>query len=189
MNPELKSQHYIKIPHFITPERAAKLTAKLRNLSAKDGMTPNKVANSIGVYNFMPCLELLIEKIPQVTKTIEAPILPTYCYSRIYEHGAELKKHRDRAACEISLTLNVDGDREWPIWFQTASGENHSVLLQPGDAAIYLGCDAFHWREQYTGTDYIQIFMHYVRSRGPNAKAYFDRIKTRERRLGLNVQN
>ena len=31
-------------------------------------------------------------------------LVPTYNYSRIYEKGAILKKHKDRDACEISAT-------------------------------------------------------------------------------------
>jgi hypothetical protein len=34
-------------------------------------------------------------------------MLPTYSYARIYANGDELKKHRDRPACEVSVTLHL----------------------------------------------------------------------------------
>ena len=54
-------------------------------------------------------------------------------------------------ACEISLTVNLDGDEEWPIWIETPDGKEVRVSLKPGDAMIYLGCTARHWREEYKG--------------------------------------
>jgi len=47
---------------------------------------------------------------------------------------------------------------------------------------IYLGRIASHWREEYKGSYYSQVFLHYVRSRGECSYAYFD--KTRD-----NVKN
>jgi hypothetical protein len=45
---------------------------------------------------------------------------------------------------------------------------------------MYLGCQADHWREKFSGTEYTQLFMHYVRSNGPKAWAYFDKCKQQE---------
>ena len=46
------------------------------------------------------------------------------------------------------------------------------------DALLYLGCIAPHWRDEFYGTWYAQIFMHYVRSNGPAAGVYFDKGKS-----------
>jgi hypothetical protein len=47
--------------------------------------------------------------------------------------------------------------------------------LEPGDAMLYLGCVAPHWRNEFSGKEYCQAFMHYVQSDGPFAWAYFDK--------------
>jgi hypothetical protein len=41
---------------------------------------------------------------------------------------------------------------------------------------LYLGCVADHWRDTpFSGQNYSQLFLHYVRSNGSNAWAYFDK--------------
>ena len=74
------------------------------------------------------------------------------------------EKHRDRIPCEISVTLHLGGDSSWPIWIETPEKKRVDVDLDIGDAMIYLGCNAYHGRDEYKGTeDYIQVFMHFIR--------------------------
>ena len=77
----------------------------------------------------------------------------TYYYDRFYFPGQELKKHIDRPACEISVTVHIDTNikEHWPIWVKNVNGENISVVLEPGDAMIYKGCERPHWRESMPG--------------------------------------
>ena len=35
----------------------------------------------------------------------------------MYTKSDFLEKHRDRTACEISLSIRVDGDTDWPLYF------------------------------------------------------------------------
>jgi hypothetical protein len=117
----------------------------------------------------------LCEKTPEVSSIIGETVLPTYVYSRVYKQESKLVKHTDRDACEISLTLHLNGDSEWPIFILTPSGETRSVILNPGDVMIYRGCIAPHWRETFNGEWYTQVFLHYVLSRGKRSYAYFDK--------------
>lgn len=89
----------------------------------------------------------------------------TYYYDRFYFPGQELKRHADRDACEISVTVHVGTnlpkeDANWPIWIKTPDsytdqtkkeifvpGKECSVILRPGDGMIYKGCERPHWRE------------------------------------------
>ncbi|MBU3998973.1 MAG: hypothetical protein KKI03_15940, partial [Gammaproteobacteria bacterium] len=105
----------------------------------------------------------------------EERVLPTYTYARIYGNGESLPVHEDRAACELSLSMNLDADQVWPIWLKTPDGKPVAVHMQPGDAMMYLGCKTMHWREPFEGTRCTQVFMHYVFSFGPRAYAYFDK--------------
>jgi predicted 2-oxoglutarate/Fe(II)-dependent dioxygenase YbiX len=97
----------------------------------------------------------------------------------VYKKGATLERHRDREACEISLTLHLSSNSEWPIYIQRPDGEEVSVDLSPGDVMMYRGNIADHWRERFEGTEYVQVFLHYVRSRGPNNWAFFDKTRTK----------
>jgi hypothetical protein len=40
--------------------------------------------------------------------------------------------------------------------------------MEPGDAAIYLGCEIEHWREEFKGDWHAQTFLHYVDKNGQN---------------------
>jgi len=179
VNAQLEQNNFLFVPSFIDRDRAKCLQNKFYELEttgqySKDHQAPNSPA----IYNFKPFLELLCEKTAQVSSLIEEAALPTYTYARIYKNGEVLKRHRDRPACEISLTVHIGGDAPWDISVQKPNGEEVSLNLSVGDAMLYLGCTADHWRNQpYSGQNYSQIFLHYVRSNGPNSWAYFDKGK------------
>ncbi len=176
MNEQLTENNYIIIPNFISEERAEDLRVEFNNYCEVNNIPGDaQITESHSAHNYISFLELLCEKTPEVSKTLEESVLPTYVYSRVYKNGAELYPHTDRDACEISLTLHLGGDNSWPIWIETPTGEKRDVELSPGDAMVYLGKIASHWREKYQGESYTQVFLHYVRSRGDCAYAYFDK--------------
>ena len=177
MNKKLIDDNYIVLPNFISKERSSELSFEFLKYSRENNLEGDPQApNSFSAYNYIPFLELLCEKTPEVSSAIGEIVLPTYSYARVYKNGSELVKHTDRDACEVSLTLHLHGDSTWPIWIETPSGEHRSVDLSPGDAMVYLGKIAHHWRELYDGEYYTQVFLHYVRSRGDCAYAYFDKL-------------
>ena len=49
-------------------------------------------------------------------------LVPTYSYTRIYNKGNILKKHKDRPSCEISTTLHLGGDL-WPIFIDPTGAD------------------------------------------------------------------
>ena len=124
----------------------------------------------------------------------------TYYYDRFYFPGQELKKHTDRPACEISVTIHVSTNikESWPIWIKTpdtfedktiktASGENRFVHLEAGDGMVYKGCERPHWRDPMPGLlestlnkdeslYYHQIFFHYVLQDGIRAHHAWDMV-------------
>jgi len=178
MKQTLIDNNYLVIKNFIDVERAAALCKEFKDHCESNNLPgDNQVEESQAAYNYMSFLELLTEKTPEVSRAIEEHVLPTYTYARIYKNGAILKPHMDRDACEISLTVHLDGDMGWPIFVRTPDGSDVEVVLEPGDALVYLGCEALHWREEFNGNYYGQAFLHYVRSRGPRAYAFFDNDK------------
>ena len=177
MNTQLEQNNFLFVPNFISQEHAQTLSQEFYKLETSGQYTKdNQAPNSPAIYNFKPFLELLCQKTNEVTNLIEESVLPTYTYARIYKNGEVLARHRDRPACEISLTINIDGDAPWAIGIQKPLGEEINLDLNQGDAMLYLGCVADHWRDTpFSGQNYSQLFLHYVRSNGPNAWAYFDK--------------
>ena len=49
-------------------------------------------------------------------------LIPTYSYTRLYEKGHVLKRHKDRPSCEISTTLHLGGDL-WPIFLDPSGAD------------------------------------------------------------------
>ena len=114
-------------------------------------------------------------------------LVPTYSYTRLYEKGNILHRHKDRPSCEISTTLHLGGE-EWPIYLDPTganniiSGSETTTIVKPGapkgvrvdlkvgDMLIYSGCDLEHWREPFQGNVCSQVFLHYNHANGPFAK-------------------
>lgn len=182
MNIKLLNNNYIILPNFISSKRAKELGEEYKIFSEtkNEGGDP-QAPNSQSSYNYISFLELLCEKTQQVSTILQETVLPTYTYSRVYYNGSVLERHKDRDACEISLTLHLDGDKSWPIYIETPQGEEKSVILDPGDAMMYLGKKADHWRNEFDGNHYTQVFLHYVRSRGDCSYAYFDKSRESEK--------
>jgi len=121
-------------------------------------------------------------------------LVPTYSFTRLYEKGTILKRHKDRPSCEVSTTLHLGGD-EWPIFLDPSGAtyviygkrEKDSIIkpgapkgvqvnLKIGDMLIYSGCELEHWREPFEGTVCSQVFLHYNHANGPLATTnLFDR--------------
>ena len=133
-------------------------------------------------------METLLEYMRPIMKAKTGlDLVPTYSYTRLYEKGNILHRHKDRPSCEISTTLHLGGN-EWPIYmdptgtdnilsgFQTTTvvkpgaPEGVRIDLKVGDMLIYSGCDLEHWREPFEGNVCSQVFLHYNHANGPFAK-------------------
>jgi hypothetical protein len=178
MNQDLLKNNYIKVPKFISESRAKTLRTNFTDYVKKNNLKGDGQApNSYSSYNYKEFLELLCEKVLELSKIAETTLLPTYTYARVYGEKSVLEKHVDRQACEISITLHLGGDTQWPIYVEKPNGEPAKLDLEPGDAMIYLGCSAPHWRDEFAGKEYCQAFLHYVQSNGPFAWACFDKVR------------
>jgi len=139
-----------------------------------------------------PVMETLLMKVlPVMKEQTGLNLIPTYSYTRVYERGSILKRHKDRPSCEISTTLNLGGDM-WPIYIDPTGSDNvideyknihkpnapagNRVDLEPGDMLVYSGCELEHWREPFEGNLCGQVFLHYNHVNGPFAeKNKFDK--------------
>ena len=127
-------------------------------------------------------METLLQKMkPIMEKETEKTVVETYSYARIYKKGDELKRHKDRPSCEISVTVNVSYTGEqWPIWMQYKDEDPSKYLLEPGDAVVYKGCEVMHWRNELAkGAKNAQFMLHYVNK---NLEYKYDKRE----RIGMN---
>ena len=176
MRLEIIQDNYLIVPEFMLVDEAHLLAKTFKDHCQKFGLGGDPQApNSHSMYNFIPFVQLLIKKIPHVNELLGEEVLPTYTYARIYKNGSVLERHRDRPACEISFTLNLAKDKDWPLYFQRPNGSEVSIELNPGDAVLYLGCQADHWRDKFEGVEHAQLFLHYVRANGSKSWAFFDK--------------
>lgn len=109
---------------------------------------------------------------PKLSALVGRELLPSYAFWRIYEKGAVLNRHKDRKACEVSVTIAIDSDPEghvWPIGVTDLNGREHRIALSPGAGLLYLGSEIEHWREPLTAPRQYQMFLHYVLADGPFA--------------------
>jgi hypothetical protein len=159
------------------------------NIIAQNGLhgtwTDQQVPGSYSIYADHVMETLLMKVLPVMKEKTGLNLVPTYSYARVYQHGAELKRHKDRPSCEISTTLNLGGD-PWAIYLDPTGANNvideyrniHKpnapegvrVDLNPGDMLIYSGCELEHWRKPFEGKLCGQVFLHYNHADGRFAK-------------------
>lgn len=107
---------------------------------------------------------LLITKKPLMEKETGLELFPTYTFWRMYTYNADLKKHKDRPACEYSVTVKINScGVQWPIYM-----EGNKIELENGDAVVYRGMELEHWRDNFEGDWHSQVFLHYVNKNGPH---------------------
>lgn len=133
-----------------------------------DGQVPNQYC-VFGDTTF-DCLLDLIK--PKLEKKFKLKLYSTYSYSRLYEKGSKLPRHKDRTSCSFSTTLNLGGD-SWPIYLEPSGKEGQKGIkidLKPGDMLIYKGVDLEHWRNKFKGQDCVQVFLHYNNKKTKGSK-------------------
>jgi len=177
MNAELSANNFRYVPNFITKDEVKELSKLFIELEKSGVSLPSdsQAPNSPAIYNFLPFVKFLVKKVPLVSELSGEELLPTYTYARIYKNKEILQSHTDRDACEISVSVNLFGDAEWPFCIKKPDNTSVSLKLNPGDGVLYLGCAAEHWRDPYQGSDFGQVFFHYVNANGNKAFTFFDK--------------
>jgi hypothetical protein len=148
----------------------------------------DQVRGTYSIYGDVAMDNLLLKLQDKMEEICKIKLLPTYAYARIYKQGDELLRHKDRASCSISTTLNLGGD-PWPIYLSpdknvgipnnkditcSSDAKGFRIDLKKGDMLVYSGCELEHWRERFTGAECGQVFLHYTESTEENQKYIFD---------------
>lgn len=111
---------------------------------------------------------------PEIGRLVGLDLAPTYSYTRCYAKGDLLERHVDRPSCEVSVTVSIRiPPRAGPssIYLKPPAKRAQRIDLLEGDGCIYAGAEVEHWRERFRCAGYIQLFLHYIRKRGPHYPA------------------
>ena len=163
MNEQLLRTSHIVVRNFLSKEWAKELYVDFRDLGRVDSAFKDGYSGPCYFYESpVGGQELLYYMTQQMVDIVGERLYPTYSYMRCYNEGSHLPLHDDRPACEVSVSIHLGSDKPWAFII-----EDTEVILEQGDAVIYLGCVGTHGRKgKYDGDHYIQLFLHYVRSRG-----------------------
>jgi len=170
----IKDFKYKLIKNFLTYDEVKLLNDYCRIRHRSNFNSFDFVQNNNGDTHFYgdPLMEsLMINKLKLMEKETGLELLPTYAFWRMYTVNADLEKHKDRSSCEVSVTVAISSDgTPWPIYM-----DGNEINMEPGDAAVYLGCEIEHWREKFKGDWHAQTFLHYVDKNGPNKEWFKDK--------------
>jgi hypothetical protein len=170
----IKDFKYKLIKNFLTREEIVLLKdyCRIKHRLNIDSFDYKQNDNGDTSFYADPLMEsLMVNKIELIQKETGLELLPTYAFWRMYTLHADLKKHRDRPSCEVSATVMIGSDgTSWPIYINGTE-----INLEPGDGAIYLGCEIEHWREEFEGDWHAQTFLHYVDKNGLNKEWFKDK--------------
>ena len=182
---QFKENDYVVCQSFISKELSNFLYSYLK-MQAQVSATCNEKYGS-KVYNNTPNLlgefvdpqapgdfskyadvafeSLMENNVHKVEMLTGLSLVPTYSYTRLYTKGSELVMHKDRGACEISITLclGYDSDYSWPMYV-----EAKPIYLEPGDCIVYWGQNVKHGRPVFEGNNHAQVFMHFNDVKGPH---------------------
>jgi len=174
---------YVQIAGFIDPAMVQIMSQyfenKIRRGDWAEGFDGPETVSRFFCYADPLTEAVLLAAHSEVEKVCGKELIPTYSYSRVYQPGDELKPHVDRPSCEISVTVNIANKGELsPIYMKYGANEAAACTLFPGDAVIYKGCEASHWRDPtLEGQLTVQFMLHYVDKNGPNALFAKDKRK------------
>lgn len=181
---------YHVAPNLVSAEQCAFLR-QCMDVSQRTGQmrtSDNRVyAGPNNQYAPIPGQKLLEALTPTISTVVGKELLPSYAFWRIYEHGAVLNKHKDRAACEVSVTIALAAEpagEAWPIGVTDLHGQDQTVALTAGSGLLYQGSEVPHWRAGLVGERQYQMFLHYVVADGPFAEFAFDAGRIRPDAFG-----
>ena len=187
-----RQNKYVVVPNFINKDTSLLLYEYMKTKALRESIKytyRNDIYNkdwdgefsdpqALGAYSFYadPVFDTILNlSQDNIIKCTGLNLTPQYSYWRLYETDNILKKHIDRASCEISLTVCLgydisnleDKSYNWPMYVN-----NTPIYLNPGDILIYKGCEVEHWRDKFKGLNHAQAFLHYNNVDGPYNNKY-----------------
>lgn len=164
---------FLTAAEFDAMRRHVERKLRERQFRSMDG--DNQVAGAPCDYADPDAELLLARKAPYLSDLLQLDLVPTYSFLRLYRPGDRLAAHRDRPACEITVSASLAADSRWPLSMLLATGVV-DFTPAPRAAVVFRGIDLLHWRDPLSGDNSIvQIFLHYVDRNGPHRSWEHDR--------------
>jgi len=211
MNNNFKNKKYILIRSFIHPRLAdfyfnyflleeknnnrpkfhvEKISPLLKHSETKvhyvAHATVNNNDHSKDYTDYNPVLSnILVNYKSLMEKLTGTELYPTYSFMRNYIKDMNMALHTDRPACEISATIclgQTKKDSPWPFTIKDSDNNLLNIILLPGDAVVYFGCELEHGRFAINDSSWeendrlCQLFIHYVQKNGKFADYAYDNV-------------
>ena len=168
---------YIKVGNMISKDICEMIELHALEAEQTNPNTTNiQVPGSHEGYKDIIMESLLYHLKPKMEKATGLKLIPTYSFYRIYRNGHVLNDHKDRPACEISVTIPIgfkfedrSPEYRWPLCVYVGDMCRY-LTCDIGEGVIYKGCELMHGRELLITTEgsyQIQVFLHYVDAEGP----------------------
>jgi hypothetical protein len=130
--------------------------------------------NTFARYSPLMMEALAVQLQPKIEEAVGMKLFPTYSYARIYYEGSELQRHFDRPSSEVTVSVCLEKDSDWPLYVKNRDGVEHAINLDVGDAGIYSGRLHEHWRNPLQSKKHVQAFLQYVNAEGDDAWLKYD---------------
>ena len=155
-------------------------------------------ANSIICEYSDPLMETLLDmSTPVIEQNVGKKLWPVNTFFRIYDKESDLPIHKDRKACEYTVTICLgcdpvdkpydiflgDKDENSDYRYLDTEGKftsmkvDHKYSMKQNDALIMTGWNKYHWREWCKHDHYAVVFLHYVDQNGDFSEYKFDKRK------------
>lgn len=163
-------QGYCAMPSLVEQPHLGLLGGYYRSLVAQGGMRlGDKQSDRRWVArNELAARGLHHRLLPVMSAVAGVPVKTSYTYTAVYESGADLPSHVDRAQCEYSISICVDfeprpaGPTGWPLWLDTGDGPV-AIDQALGDGLFFMGRRLPHYRYPLMqGCRSTSIFLHYI---------------------------
>lgn len=141
------------LPKLVSPLWVASLRRHYRRLHHAGELSKEREhLGNLAMYLEEAARFLQHQLVPMVSEIVGEEVLPSFCYSRIYDQHAKLDRHTDRPCCvwnisiPFDLTPETEAPESWPL-FVDCDGAATAIRLELGDGGLFRGVSSPHWRE------------------------------------------
>ena len=144
-------------------QESKKITINRTQMMSLDESTKEKIFKTLG---------------PLAEKWSNLQLTPTSIYGiRRYRNMSTLLAHVDQTKSHvISAIMNIaqDVEEDWPLYIKDNDGNDHMVIMKPGDMVWYESARLIHGRQKpLRGNFYDNVFIHY-KPKGLWYKGHFE---------------
>lgn len=167
---EFATSRWAWLPGLISAREAAAAASIWRGLSDAGLMVPSS-DRGFHINNDPLGRAFLRHFTPAVTELAGRPLRESYCFAMDYRPGAALPAHTDRAQCDYTISLFLEGTSPWALELETGPVGSVTRFEQAaGDGLLFRGQELRHGRPALGKSDRALVLMlHWVGADFPDA--------------------